>query len=257
MADTKVYYDREFLGDDYARAEAPETHPHVAEVRGFVERFGLRDRKCLEVGSGRGAFQDLVDDYTGLDIAESVHRYYHKPFIQGSATALPFDDNSFDGIWTVSALEHVPEPEKALMELRRVLRPGGVILLSPAWFCPPWGAEGYSVRPFSDFGWKGKLIKASIPVRKSVAFRSLYVFPRRLLRFLTWRFCGGPQPLRYRRLKPNYERHWTSDSDACNCMDPYDAIIWFRSRGDECLSHPRWMNQMLARNRGLVFRIGK
>ena len=96
-------------------------------VREFVDDLNLHEAKTLEVGAGSGQLQDIVDDYTGLDIAESAARYFHKPFVQGSATALPFEDDSFDALWTVWTVEHVPDPEKAMSEMRRVVRPGGKI----------------------------------------------------------------------------------------------------------------------------------
>jgi len=42
--------------------------------------------------------------------------------------------------------------------------------------------------------------------------------------------------LRYRRLIPNYEKYWVPDSDAVNSIDSHEAMLWFRSRGDECLN---------------------
>ena len=81
------------------------------------------------MGSGRGYLQDLVEDDTGLDLSPSVARRYHKKFVAGSATALPFPDNTFDAIWTVWGLEHIPEPEKTMREMRRVLKPGGLLVL--------------------------------------------------------------------------------------------------------------------------------
>src|SRR3546814_11978920 len=47
---------------------------------------------------------------------------------------------------------------------------------------------------------------------------------------------NGPTRLRYRRLTPNYEKYWMSDSDAVNAIDSHEAMLWFLSRGDECLN---------------------
>jgi cyclopropane fatty-acyl-phospholipid synthase-like methyltransferase len=68
------------------------------QVSAFVQNFNLSDRPVLEIGSGRGYLQDIAQNYTGLDISPSVARFYHKRFVLGSATAMPFPDNSFDGI---------------------------------------------------------------------------------------------------------------------------------------------------------------
>ena len=45
----------------------------------------------------------------------------------GDICRLNFPDNSFDAVFSHNAIEHIPEPDKALKEMRRVLKPGGVI----------------------------------------------------------------------------------------------------------------------------------
>jgi SAM-dependent methyltransferase len=204
------------------------------QVSDFVRRFNLSDRPVLEIGSGRGYLQDVAQNYTGLDISPNVARFYHKKFILGSATAMPFPNDSFDGVWSIWVFEHVPNPEQAFHEARRVTRDNGVLFLLPAWNCTSWAAEGYRVRPYSDFGLGGKLIKASILLRSSPPFLIMSLLPNRIIRnFVAW---FGPTRLRYRRLTPNYEQYWESDSDAVNSIDSHEALLWFRSRGDECLN---------------------
>jgi SAM-dependent methyltransferase len=204
------------------------------QAAAFVKRFKLSERPVLEIGSGRGYLQDVAQNYTGLDISPTVARFYHKKFVLGSATAMPFPDDSFDGVWSIWVFEHVPNPEQAFHEARRVTQDNGVLFLLPAWNCTSWAAEGYQVRPYSDFGLGGKLIKASIPLRSSPPFIVMSLLPNRIIRnFVAW---FGPTRLRYRRLTPNYEKYWVADSDAVNSIDSHEALVWFRSRGDECLN---------------------
>lgn len=244
----------------YGRREdryALESHPEWKEIRQFVRDFDLRDRRVLEVGGGSAVFQDLVTDYTAIDIAWTAGRFFHKPFVCASATSLSFADNTFDAIWTSAVLEHVPNPEEALREMARVLKNGGLLYLSPAWQCRPWAAEGYQKRPYSDFGLKGKLIKASIPLRDSVPFRASYVFPRRALSLLRSRLSRKPRSLRFGRLTPNYEYRWQSDGDAVNSMDPFEVILWFEKRGHQCLNYKSVTRQFLVRTGPLILRIAK
>ncbi|MCP3981185.1 MAG: methyltransferase domain-containing protein [bacterium] len=252
----KQFYEAAYEGESYASRDVSQ-HRFFGPLQAFVAGHGLDARRCLEIGSGRGRFQDVVPDYLGTDLAESAGRYYHKPFVPASATALPFADGSFDALWTTAVLEHIPDPASALAEMRRVVKPDGLLLLGAAWQCRPWAAEGYAVRPYGDFGMKGKLIKASIVLRKTVVFRSSYVFPRRLLHALRAALSRGPVPFRYRELEPNYEKFWVSDSDAVNSMDPYDAILWFESRGDRCLNYTGGLSKFFVRTGPLVFRIRK
>jgi SAM-dependent methyltransferase len=204
------------------------------QIRGFAERFNLTGKPVLEIGSGRGYLQDVVKDYTGLDISPSAARFYHKKFVIGSATAIPFADDSFNGVWSIWVFEHVPNPEQAFSEARRVTKNGGLLFFLPAWMAASWAGEGYQVRPYSDFDLKGKIIKASIPLRSSGPFQALALMPIRALRSVVALF--GPTRLRYRRLTPNYEKYWVQDSDAVNSIDSHEAMLWFQSRGDECLN---------------------
>jgi len=216
-------------------AEADQNSHITEQVQDFVQRFHLQQRPVLDIGSGRGYLQDLVENYTGLDISPTVARFYHKKFVLGSATAMPFADNSFDAAWSIFVFEHVPNPEQALRECRRVLRDGAVLLLLPAWNVPNWAADGYPVRPYSDFNVAGKLIKASIPVRTLLPVRAASRVSARAARAAAFAL-PGPTSLHYRRLKPNYKDYWMPDSDAVNSLDRYEVMTWFRSRGDDCLS---------------------
>jgi SAM-dependent methyltransferase len=202
----------------------------------FVDQYQLRDKKALDVGAGQGYLQDAIGDYTALDISPTAKRFFHKPFVLGSATAMPFPDNQFDVVWSIFTLEHIPAPEQALREMRRVVKDGGFIYLFPAWSCTPWAADGYEARPYSDFNLFGKLTKASIPLRISSLYRASYTAPIRILRFAEYASTGSPTRFHYVRLKPNYEKYWMPDSDAVSSMDRYEAMLWFVSRGDECMN---------------------
>jgi SAM-dependent methyltransferase len=238
---------------DYRQIQA-EQQPCYGQLREFIERFHLTDKRCLEIGSSGGFFQDMVEDYWGTDIAESLAQYYHKPYRVAQGASYPFEDAMFDAIWTIAVFEHIPDLHKAMLEIHRLLKPGGVVFFAPAWQCRPWAAQGYSVRPYRDLDWKGRLIKATIPVRNSVWWRSLFVFPKRLIRHALFLAGFRPKELAYRRLIPNYEIFWCADSDACNSIDPHDAILWFLSHGFECVSHPTCTKVFLVRTGALVFR---
>ncbi len=251
------FYDREYRQGTYPSSAPPEKDAFRIALQSFIDGYELRTKRCLEVGCGAGAFEDFVPDFTGVDLSINAGRRVSKPFSQASAAALPFQSSSFDALWSSAVLEHVEHPEISLSEMRRVLKPGGLLLLAPAWQCRPWAADGYPVRPYSDLSLKGRLIKASIPLRDSVLFRSVSIFPKRFLSAFRSLLSRESQPLRLRTLKPNYERFWMTDSDAVNSIDPFQAILWFVSRGDECLSYPSRWSQFLVRTGAIVFRIRK
>jgi SAM-dependent methyltransferase len=66
------------------------------------------------------ALREATAESAGLDI----------DFRRGDLTALSFPDRSFDAVFCFGVLMHIPELEKALDELVRVLKPGGVLMLS-------------------------------------------------------------------------------------------------------------------------------
>jgi len=194
--------------EKYARValEAAQLFHVKDRVRDFAHDFDLHDKKVLGIGSGQGYLQDIVPDYTGLDISPSVGRYYHKRFVLGSATSMPFEDNSFDASWTIWVFEHVPNPEAALREARRVVKDGGVLFLAPAWDAVPWAADGYDVRPYSDFGLGGKIVKAAIPARLILRGLTEPLIHASLDRVR--KLSSGPATFHYRRLTPNFQTYW-------------------------------------------------
>jgi len=256
QTDYKSFYDErrhQTYAHDYTKIR-PEQQSHYKELKAFIEAYSLKDKKCLEIGSSGGFFQDMVEDYYGTDISDSLAQYYHKPYRVAKSENYPFDDQMFDAIWTIRVFEHIPYLQQALLEIKRLLKSGGVVLFAPVWQCRPWAADGYAVRSYKDFGLRGKLVKATIPLRDSVIWRGLFVLPKRLYRH--FRFCIGHKytEIQYKKLKPNYEVYWTSDADACNHIDPHDAILWFASHGFDCLSHPLHARAFLVRTGTLVFK---
>lgn len=101
-----------------------------AQLAGEVERMRLdRPLDVVDVGCGSRPYEPLfasrARSYVGVDIAPGPTVDVVAP-----ATALPFPDDSFDCAVCSQVLEHVPQPELVVAELHRVLRPGGVALVS-------------------------------------------------------------------------------------------------------------------------------
>ncbi len=97
--------------------------------------------KILEIGFGNASFLKLAHDngweVHGTDMGESLVRYATEelklPNIKlGSIEDLNYPDNFFDVVTGFNFIEHVPNPRKTLEEIRRILRPNGVIAL----MCP-------------------------------------------------------------------------------------------------------------------------
>ena len=225
------------------------------EVSKFVKDYHLQNARVLDVGAGSGLLQDQVQDYTGLDISATARRYFHKTFVQGDARAMPFRESEFDAAWSIWVLEHVPNPEMALAEMRRVIKPNGLLLLFPSWMVSSLAAQGYDVRPYSDYGIKGRVIKSTIPLHQSIAFLTAYVFPARAIRRGIYALTGRPTAFHYWPLTPNYDHYWEADSDAVNSLDRYETYLWFKSRGDICLNCGSELETFQKYGSILIFRI--
>lgn len=224
----------------------------LEEIDSFVRKYGLADKKVLEIGSGRGEFQDAVFDYTGLDIAHSLKQFYHKAFvIVRDGEAYPFRDNVFDAIFTRATFEHIPSIEKALTEMVRVLRPGGMILFDMAWQVRSWANKALNARPYKELTVREKIIKFSILWRDNLYYRLLFVVPKRFFRTLLF-IIGFYKDLDYKKLVPSYEALYDADSDACNHVDPHAMILWFLAHGCEVLNYPNPWKAFFVRSGSLI-----
>ncbi|MFC7047132.1 methyltransferase domain-containing protein [Halobacteriaceae archaeon GCM10025711] len=137
-ARARVFY--KYLSKVYDRV-----NPFIWNEEMRSEALGLLDLgpddRVLDVGCGTGfgteGLLQYTDDVHGLD--QSVHQMEqawrklgkHDPvsFYRGDAERLPFKDDSFDVVWSSGSIEYWPNPVTALRDLRRVVKPGGQVLV--------------------------------------------------------------------------------------------------------------------------------
>ena len=83
--------------------------------------------RVLDLGCGTGhSFRLLAPRETvGVDVAADALAGQPRPTVVADMRELPFPDASFASVLSVQSIEHVPDPERALAEARRVLEPGG------------------------------------------------------------------------------------------------------------------------------------
>jgi SAM-dependent methyltransferase len=124
---------------------------HFYRVNGQTENSvfkevlsGIQGGKVLDIGCGSGQFIEILaetlgayESITGIDVDESVLLEAGKKFpeesfrfLNANAQSLPFESNSFDLVTVSKALHHVENDRLALSEMKRVLKPGGFLLIN-------------------------------------------------------------------------------------------------------------------------------
>lgn len=122
-----------------------------------LEIIAKNCQKILDVGGGQ-PFQKILSnhkellrgrEYITLDIDPET-----KPSVVGDAHDMPFEDNSFDAVLHVYVFEHLYNPQKAISEIYRVLKPGGY-MLAVVPFIHPYHARKGGYRDYWRFSKDG------------------------------------------------------------------------------------------------------
>jgi ubiquinone/menaquinone biosynthesis C-methylase UbiE len=113
---TENYYDA--IADGYNSLHWQE---QMHKLRVIIDSFPLDpEEKVLDVGCGTGAAGILSDNMIGVDPAEKLIRQAPYRTICAPAEQLPFDDNEFDVVVSITAIQNFDDIRKGLQEIRRV-----------------------------------------------------------------------------------------------------------------------------------------
>lgn len=152
LESTRAYYDE--FSKTYERHRRPNDgdgyHALVDDLEvELCQRYGA-GKDILECGCGTGLILERLAGFAkkavGIDLSPGMldlARDRGLDVHEGSVTKLPFDDASFDVTCSFKVLAHVPDIGRAIAEMARVTRPGGVIL---AEFYNPWSFRGLAKR---------------------------------------------------------------------------------------------------------------
>lgn len=144
LFDNREYYDQ--FSRRYDTPRGSGYHWMLDTLQSEIVAPLADGKDVLEVGCGTGLLMERLKgrcrSLAGLDIspgmAERARKRGHRVTV-GSADSLPFEDQSFDAVYSFKVLAHVEPIEKALSEIARVLRPGGWFVGD---FYNPWSMRG-------------------------------------------------------------------------------------------------------------------
>lgn len=110
----------------------------------FIKRYlkGNNYKRGLELGCGRGTMSMYLNKYEKMDVAmidiskdalDIARKNFEiidgqGEFVCASSDDLPFEDQSFDVVYSIGLLEHLPDYKKTMLEAHRVLKPGGMMI---------------------------------------------------------------------------------------------------------------------------------
>ena len=137
---TKKFYNSAYQAghiSKYGDLEALSDRTKALKQRtnSWLENTGLAKQlkaQILEIGCGMACLSTIHPGWHGVEYSKSaVERVKaiqgsEVKIFEGDAQCLQFEDQSFDGVFTWAALEHVIDPDKACCEIDRILRGGGM-----------------------------------------------------------------------------------------------------------------------------------
>ncbi|WP_067070061.1 class I SAM-dependent methyltransferase [Carbonactinospora thermoautotrophica] len=175
------------------------------------------DATLLDFGCGNGAntvlFAPDVRQVVGVDVVpehvEQASKYAAEQglgnveYVLYDGDRLPFPDASFDNVVSFEVLEHTADDRHALAEVRRVLKPGGVLAMSVPnkWYLME--THGFDLRPrWVKWNRVPLLSWLPTPIHERYACARIYT-RRRIFRLLE---AGGFEVLEHRYIMPPFDR---------------------------------------------------
>lgn len=195
----------------------------------FVSVYGKGDT-LLDVGCGSGWSSYLISqlgkETTGLDLNGSAFEPQENDQLKycvGSALDLPYENSSFDLVSTHECLEHLPDPEKALNEMYRVVKPGGRLILVG----PNLLSLLQNLRALFVYCWKNRPVKRILfrdPAMPRHPFGNTLpeVFAHFCYRLIMLPYKALSATPQFTMRVPDTTPPFLSDNDACYLMNPID-----------------------------------
>lgn len=168
------YFMGKFMDSNYRRIIQPPDR--------LIERSGIREgMRILEIGCGSGAFTDYFARKVGnngevyaADIQPEMLEQLKKKLMrfenrdienvtisQCDACKMPFKDNYFDLVSMVAVLQEIPHRKKALLEIKRVLKPQGILAITEIIIDPDYPLKSTTIKQCENAGFFSHKVEGS------------------------------------------------------------------------------------------------
>jgi ubiquinone/menaquinone biosynthesis C-methylase UbiE len=166
-------------------------------VHFLLNKYKAQDKplEILDVGCGTGAFISELKNkanISGIDFSEKAVSFCKMRGIEnvilGGGEKLPWDDNRFDVVLVLDVLEHIEEDRKAIAEIHRVLKSGGMVIAFVPAFLFLWGITdeaSHHFRRYTKQELVEKLESQKLKVIRSSYFNTFLFLPILLVRKLS------------------------------------------------------------------------
>jgi SAM-dependent methyltransferase len=187
---------RDYVDVVYNEQDRPLTSYPDKLARYLFNRYGVKSgQTLLDIGCGRGEFlQGFINcgvQGFGFDRSNVAQKYCPQADLRTADlenSPLPYEDNSFDVVYSKSVIEHFYYPEKLVQEMFRVLKPGGLAIT----LCPDWEFN-YRIY-FEDYTHRTPFMRSSLrDIQLVHGFDNVQVERFRQLPVL-WRYGGALVP---------------------------------------------------------------
>jgi 2-polyprenyl-3-methyl-5-hydroxy-6-metoxy-1,4-benzoquinol methylase len=164
MTDNKMYFYSDVLGsrfDSIMNMYDVNKRIHIIFDR-LLQNDDLNGKLLLDAGCGTGWFSTKAAARSarvfsmdlGSSLLNEVRRKCASARLAGSVLSIPFASDTFDYVICTEVIEHTPDPRGAVSELMRVVRPGGIVIITVPnknWIFSLWVANILKIRPYEGF----------------------------------------------------------------------------------------------------------
>lgn len=176
-----------------------------------------KDKVVLDIACGTGygtsILAQVAQTIDGVDIDKDAIELAKKSYVKsnltytvGDGTTIPFEDNMFDVVISFETIEHIVEYHNFLKEIKRVLKPGGVLLMSTPNYKGELVKNTYHVTNFDTNTFVGS-VKQHFDVQ-SVMYQGKHFYPLPGRGLVEWLF-NIRRDVAIRTHKPAFEHHVT------------------------------------------------